>query len=527
MSNRTIRRASGATPVLMILTAGLAVIATACAPPPATNDAVPASDNVVLLPVESDPTITFAITFEVGSQDDPAGKEGLAALTGALISDGSTTESSYQQILDKLYPLASSYEVRVDKEMTTLSGRTHGDNLEAFFGLLQDAYLRPAFTEEDFERLRSDQLNYLEKTLRFASDEELGKAALTEAIFDGTPYHHPVAGTVAGLSSITLDDVTSFYRTHYTREATAVALGGGYGDDLPGRFAATLQQLPEGTAPAIREIQTTAISGRRVLLVDKPGADASISFGFPIEARRGERDFYALWIANSWLGEHRNSSSHLFKVIREARGMNYGDYSYIEVFPNGGRRQMPPTGVARRHQIFEVWIRTLPNDQALFALRAALRELQSLVDGGMSEEDFELTRSFLSKYYLHFAETTSQRLGYRLDDRFYEIDGEGHLARFGEMFRLPASGGTQPITRDEVNAAIKKYLRYDDLMIAIVTGEAEKLKAAIIADEPSPMTYASDKPEEVLAEDKIIEVYPLQVAEDAVRIVPVNEIFEQ
>ena len=69
------------------------------------------------------------------------GKEGLASLTGAMISGGATTASSYEEILEKLYPLAASYRVRVDKEMTTLRGRTHRDNLPAFFSLLQDAYL--------------------------------------------------------------------------------------------------------------------------------------------------------------------------------------------------------------------------------------------------------------------------------------------------------------------------------------------------------------------------------------------------
>ncbi len=48
---------------------------------------------------------------------------------------------------------------------------------------------------------------------------------------------------------------------------------------------------------------------------------------------RGDEDFYPLAVANSWLGEHRNSSSHLYQVIREERGLNYGDYSYIEYFP--------------------------------------------------------------------------------------------------------------------------------------------------------------------------------------------------
>ena len=504
--------------------AALAAISVTACGPTATDDGGAATpEHAVLLPVADDPTITFSIAFRVGSQNDPAGQEGLAGLTGALIEGGSTTENSYQEILDLLFPLASSYSVRVDKEMTTLTGRTHRDNLEAFFALLQDAYLRPAFTAEDFERLRGDHLNYLEKTLRFASDEELGKAALTDFLFAGTAYRHPIAGTVAGVKAITRDDVEAFYRRHYTAQNAVVALGGGYGAELPGRFAATLEQLPaatgDGGAPAAPDVQPAPIAGRRVLLIDKPGADASISFGFPLDVSRGEREFYALWLANSWLGEHRSSVGNLYNVIRATRGMNYGDYSYIEGFPEGGRRNMPPTGVAREHQIFEVWIRTLPNDQALFALRAALRELQQLVDEGLSEEEFELARSFLSKYHLNFADTTRERLGYRLDDHFYGIEGEGHLARFGEM--------TQSLTREEVNAAIRKHLRYDDLKIAIVTGEAEALEAAMIADDPSPIEYASMKPEEVLAEDKEIESYPLEIAEDAVRVVSIDEMFGQ
>ena len=496
---------------------GILPLASGACASPAPDDGKATPENVVLLPVADDPTISFKIWFKVGSQNDPAGKEGLAALTGALISDGSTTENSYEQILEKHYPLASGYGVRVDKEMTTLSGRTHRDNLETFFTLLQDAYLRPAFSEEDFERLRSNQLNFLEKTLRFSSDEELGKAALTELIFTGTRYCHPIAGTVEALKALTLGDVRNFYTAYYTRDNAVVALGGGYESSLVVRFADSLEGLPEGAPAATPKVTPAASTGRRVLLVQKPGADASISLGFPIDLQRGSRDFYALWIANSWLGEHRNSSSHLYQVIRETRGMNYGDYSYIETFPDGGRRQMPPTGVARRAQIFEIWIRTLPNDQALFALRVALRELQMLVEQGMTEDEFELTRSFLSKYCLHFAETTAARLGYRLDDRFYGIDGDGHLARFGEMM--------QSITREEVNVAIADYLQVDNLDIAIVTGEAETLKQAMIEDAPSPMTYDLQKSEDVLIEDQEIEDFPLRIAEDAVKIVPVDEIF--
>lgn len=471
----------------------------------------------VLLPVPDDPTISFMVWFKVGSQDDPPGKEGLAYLTGQMISQGATTANSYEEILKKLYPLAAGYGVRVDREMTTLGGRIHKDNLTPYYALFTDAYLKPAFKQEDFERLRSDQLNFLEKTLRYASDEELGKAALMSFVYDGTGYRHPPEGTVQGLKSITLDDVKRFYAERYTRNNAVVALGGGYTKDLADRFAASLASLPAGAPKAKPAPTPKPIQGRQALLVNKPGADASISFGFPIDVKRGDRDFYALWLANSWLGEHRNSSSHLYQVIREARGLNYGDYSYVEAYPEGGQRQMPPPNVARRRQLFEVWIRTLPNAQAHFALRAAMHELTDLVENGMTKEEFELTRSFLKKYSLHYAETTGERLGYAVDDRFYGIGEPGHLKKFHQVL--------DSLTREEVNAALKKHLKLANMKFAIVTGEAEAMAKALEADAPSPITYPAEKPAEILEEDKAIVAFPLKIADATV--VPVEQIFEK
>jgi zinc protease len=473
----------------------------------------------VLRPVPDDPTVTFMVQFRAGSQNDPPGKEGLAYLTGLMLSEAATEKNAYQEILRKLYPLASSYAIRVDKETATLSGRTHRDNLETYLELFTDAYVHPKFDPADFERHRSNVLNDLEKTLRYASDEELGKAALHAFVFERTPYRHPPQGTVEGVEAITLDDVKAFYTRHYTRDTALPALGGGYPEELVGRLQSTLEELPQGRPDPVPPPRPEPFEGVQVLLVSKPGADASISFGFPIRVKRGEREFYALWLANSWLGEHRNSSSHLYQVIRETRGMNYGNYSYIEWFPEGGMRQMPPPNVGRRQQLFEVWIRTLPNDKAHFALRAAMRELHRLVEEGLSEDEFLLTRSFLQKYVLHFAATNAVRLGYAVDDRFYGIPAPGHLARFREI--LPT------LTRDEVNAAIRKHFQVGNVKVAMVTGDAEGLRDALVADAPSPVIYTSPKPQEVLDEDREIEVFPIPVKPESVRIVPVEQFLQR
>lgn len=481
--------------------------------------AAPEESPVVLMNVAADPTISLTVQFAVGSQNDPPGKEGLAFLTGQMVADAGTEARSLDEILTALYPLAASYSMRVDVERSTLTGRVHRDNLEAYLTLFTDAFLHPAFDADDFERVRSDAVNAIENTLRYSSDEDLGKAALRELVFRGTPYAHLPEGSVAGLSAVTLDDVRAFHRQHYTVANALIGLGGGFDAALVERVKAAVAQLPAGTPTAPPAIAYAPIDGRSVLLVEKPGADASISFGFPVDVRRGEREFYALWVANSWLGEHRNQASHLFNVIREQRGLNYGDYSYIEAFPEGGERTMPPVNVPRRKQLFEVWIRTLPNPQAPFALRAALRELTRLVDGGMTAEQFELQRTFLKKYSLHFAETTAAKLGYAVDDRFYGIDGEGHLARFRRMM--------DELTLADVNAAIKKHLQYRNLKIAIVTGDAAGLRTVLASDTPTPVTYATSKPDAVLAEDREIAAFPLAIAAERIGTLPVTEAFER
>ena len=477
----------------------------------------------VLLPVANDPTISLRICFWVGSKSDPPGKEGLAALTAQMLTEGSTANHIYEEILDRLFPLAGGYAASVSEEMTVIHARIHGDNLEDFYGLFTDAILRPAFRQQDFDRLKADALSSVQNELRYASDEDLGKAVLYQEIFAGTSYAHPTVGLVKSLQGITLADVEQFYRTHYTRNGVVVGVGGHYPDTLPERLRRDLAVLPfagnvvlgGGTLPYIWP-KPPSLRGRHVTIVEKPCGATAISLGFPLPVLRNDPDWYALAVANSWLGQHRNAVSHLYQVIREQRGLNYGDYSYIEHFPGGTRLQIPPTNVCRRRQLFELWIRPVPHAARHFALRAALRELKTLVDHGMTESDFNSTRNFLRKYVLHLAPTTTERLGYALDDRFYGIEGS-HLANFRRMM--------DEVTLADVNAAIKAHLQYANLEIVLVTKDAQSLKEALVNDAPSPIAYPTPKSAPILAEDRAISTFPLEIKREDVRIIPVTELF--
>lgn len=470
--------------------------------------------STVLVPVENDPTVSFRLWFKAGSQDDPEGKEGLAYITASMLTEGSTESRDYEEIVEALYPLAADYQSQCHVEQTVISGRVHTDHRDSYYELLTDAILHPAFKQEDLDRIKKQTLNYLENILRYSSDEELGKAALYQFIYRGTPYGHVPYGTVESVKSITLDDIRQFYRKYYTRENVVVGLGGGYQESLVKQLREDLNELTDGEPNQPPVPQPDPIRGRQVLIVEKDANATAISIGFPIDLLRGSREWYALALANSWFGEHRQTNSHLFQVLREARGLNYGDYSYIERYPNGGSRTKPPRNVSLRQQLFEIWIRPAPNETRHFALRAAIRELQSLVENGLSEKEFDLTKQFFSKYVLHYAPTTMARLGYALDDVFYGIDGS-HLENLQTI--IPQ------LTREEVNRAVSKYFQFENLKIAVVTTEAEEFKQALVSDRTSPIEYSTPKPDDVLDEDKLIMEYPLNIQEEDVEIVPVEK----
>jgi zinc protease len=472
----------------------------------------------ILLPDADSPYVTFRIWIRAGSANDPAGKEGLAHLTGSLIGRGGTRSHPYETILQLLFPMAAGYSVAVDREMTVLEGTVHRDHLEAYYGLIRDALTAPAFDAGDFERLRTDQANYLENDLRYGADEELGKAVLHWAAFAGTSYAHPEAGLVQSVKALTLDDVKAFYETWYRRGNFVVGLAGGFGDDLVARLTADLAALPAGAAPAfVPPAPTKAARGLRVFIVEKDTRATAISFGHPIDVTRADDDFYRLMIPNSWLGEHRTSSSHLYQVMREARGLNYGDYSYIEWFAGSEWNEIPPPNHARHRQMFEVWIRPVMNANRHFALRQAMRELAMLVQDGMTPETLKLTQNYLLNFSLHYATTESARLGYAVDDRFYGLP-ESHLARIQKRVKTA--------TLEEINAALRRNIDVGNLDVVFITNDAAGLKQALVDNVASPIHYDAPTPESILAEDRIIQAYPLRIAAEAIRVIPVGEVFE-
>jgi len=475
----------------------------------------PSKLATVLLPGSS-PLVTFRILFTTGSAFDPPGKEGLAELTATMLAQGGTRSMSYDQIVQFLYPMASSVGSQVDKEMTVFTGTTHVENLDRYYSLFKDMLLDPGFRPEDFRRLREDAVNSLKVSLRESNDEELGKEHLYNVIYAGHPYGHYNGGKVSSLEKLTVDDVRSFYRSHYTGANLVIGLAGGYERAFESRVETDFGKLPEGKADKKRFDNPKLAAGTHIDILTRDTRSTAISLGFPIEVTRASRDWPALALAASYFGQHRSSNSYLYQRLREARGLNYGDYAYVEYFPRGMFLMVPDPNLGRQQQIFQIWIRPVEAENSMFALRAALYEYDKLVRDGISQEAFENTREFLTKFANVLTQTQGARLGYALDSHYYGIPDYNDYVKT-QFSRL---------TLADVNAAIRRHLKTDRLRIVMVTKNGDAIRDAILKNIPSPIAYNSPKPKEIMDEDKTIQAYKVNAKPEDVVIVPVAQVFQ-
>ncbi len=480
--------------------------------------------GVVELKLPQSGKVVVKLMFRNGSTCDPKGKEGLTFLTASLVAQGGTADMTFSQIQDAIYPMAANYGVDVDKEVTIFTFEVHRDWLKRFYLILRGLILTPSFTDQDFQRVKVNQQTYVDQVIRASSDEEYSKMALEDLLFRGTNYQHMKQGTSEGVKAITLDDVRKHYTAFFTGANLTIGVAGGYDDAFLSTLKEDLAKLP-GTTPVIPKSGAPRTpKGIEVEIVAKDNAFGSAIFtGVPLNVTRASDDFAALMVANSYLGEHRKSYSKLYQEIRENRSMNYGDYSYIEWYNNGGANMLPPPGVPRSSNYFAIWIRPVQIAAQLreqypelsdvkvghahFALRMALNELGVLVEKGMTEEQFETTRAFLQSYVKLYVQTPSDRLGYLMDSRAY--GRKDYISELGT--RLAA------LSREDVNRAIKKYWNAENMYVVIVTNtnEAEPLAKSLRENQPSPMSYSNvvkaGLPAAVLQKDAVVATMPLKV----------------
>jgi len=504
---------------------------------PAAPPELPA--NVVTLASPS-PLYEVQIMVRAGSALDSVGKEGTAALVGRMMLEGGFGDARYPVTKEKLAEITRPWgeaaypQVRVDKETTVFSMTVPRDVFPQFVArVLKPMLTQPLFMEAELERVRKEALVGIRSNLRLEQQEQLGLLALdnwvlSEVGIAGPDLAHLAQGTVQGLAAVTRDDLLNFYRRFYLPKNLYIAT------TIPAeRIQELTSALPRLNEPAVVRgglPPGPSKTGHQLLIITQPNAIATgLHLGFPIPLRRGDPDYWPLFVASTFFGAHRDNIGRLYKDIREDRGYNYGDYSYIEYYAARPFSLFPPPGTPREQQYFSMWIRPIGHQYAHFILKAMTWELDNLIRNGLTAEQAEAAKQKARTLYLNYADSKGRQLGYRLDDMFYGMKEHGYLA---EML-----ANIDKTTVEQVNAAIRKYLQVANLKYVIVTSEeqAQKLAGDIAGDTDvvakTRQEYHISEPvppekQAILEQDERWKAYKLDIPRESITIVKAERMFE-
>ena len=493
--------------------------------------------NLVTLASPS-PLYEVEIMVQAGSAEDMPGKEGTANLVGRMLLEGGFGDPRYPVTKEKLAEITRPWgeaaypQVRVDKEATVFSMTVPRDVFPQFVArVLKPMLTQPLFLEAELARVRKEALVGIRSSLRFEQQEQLGLLALDDWILEGTPLGHLAQGSVQGLQAVTRDDLALFYKKSYQAQNMFVAASITDGTMLrllQSALPADTSVFPDRSGSKLLGWKSNA--GRQVLLITQPNAIATgVHLGFPIAVKRGDPDYWPLFVASTFFGAHRDNIGRLYKDIREERGYNYGDYSYIEYYAARPSALFPPPGTPRDQQYFSMWIRPVAHQYAHFILKAMTWELDNFIQNGMTAEQVEAAKQKARTLYLNYADSKGRQLGYRLDDMFYGMKDRGYLE---EML-----ANLDKLTAEQVNAAIKKYLQVANLKYVIVTNEsvAQKLADDIAGDtnvvSKTREEYHISEPvppekQKMLAEDEQWKAYRLNIPRENITIVKAEQMFE-
>jgi zinc protease len=470
--------------------------------------------TVVKLPTQR-PVVALKLAFRTGSVDDPTDKEGLTALTLRLMAEGGTKSYSSSQLLEALYPMAAELDTSTDRELTVISARVHKEKLDAFLKIFSEVLLEPRFDPKEFERLQVSALNKIKTGLRSENDELLSRVSLDAVIHMGTRSESWPVGTVKGLTAITLDDVKAQWKRVLTQDRLILGMAGAVDPKLEKQLKALAAKLPPKGPDVAPPAPAPGVHGY-TYVIRKETASTAAALGFTYALRRSDPDFFAVALATSYLGEHRQSHGVLFQELREKRGLNYGDYAYAEHFEQEGWSSIGRVNIPRSTQDFSIWVRPVEPQNAVFSARGALYFLDKMLHEPIPEDKLKTAAGFLIGYTRSWEETDLRRLGWAIDDQLYGTPG------FLEQYRAALAR----LTPEQVQAAAARHLSADNLNFVFVTKEADALASKLKSRTASAISYASPKPQAVLTEDEAIAKYPLPAPSSRIVVIDAGKVME-
>jgi len=299
--------------------------------------------KVILAPRTGVPTVSMNLIVEAGSAADPAGKNGVAQLAPAVMTNG-TDSLNALQISDRLQLLGASVGAGSAVDYTNVSLNAIESRLEPSLALYADIIQHPAFRAEDFQRAQAQQVSGIQQSNR--NPGAIASRVLAANVYGPeNPYGRPVSGTEASVKTLTPADAKAYHAEWFRPDnATLVVVGDTTQAELAPALERAFRTWRAPATPLPAKPATPALpsqSAPRVLIVDRAGPQSSITAGRLAPAFDAANEG-AIDVANTALGGAFTSRINM--NLREDKHWSYGAGSGLRA-ARGERMFLVSTGV--------------------------------------------------------------------------------------------------------------------------------------------------------------------------------------
>ena len=280
--------------------------------------------RTLLFDIPGQYVVSVRLVVPVSLATEPRHLEGVTAMTGRLLDEGTTRHTS-----EEFAELLERHGIALGSGVTEGGLSVDLDVPQRFLGtaldLIRQALSEPAFPEEEVGRILRSRLAEIEQER--ASAAHRAARELIATLFDASDRaSRPTCGSAETIAAVTRDDIVERHATCLGPDGATLVIAGDLGDvDAEGLAARALGtwRAPRHVPPPPAAPPVPATDRARIVVVDRPGSvQSELSVAQPGPDRHIGRGWAPHPVLAFVLGG--SPKARVDALLREDKGYTYG-----------------------------------------------------------------------------------------------------------------------------------------------------------------------------------------------------------
>lgn len=406
--------------------------------------------TVYLMEQHEVPLISLSLAVPGGSIYDGS-KAGVAFLTAEALHFG-TKSYTKDQIEETFDFYGASFSSRAINESARINASFASSDKEKILPVIKEMVVNPVFDETEFGKRKQRALLELKQAKE--SPRRVIKSYFDKFLYGNNPYGSPVTGTVSSVSSISLDDLKSFYEKNYFPNGSVIALAGDFNTaEMKSYISQLFGDWKRKDIPKVENLAPEGkLNSNRVLLVNKDDATETTFLIGSYGIKQSNPDFVAVEVINTILGGR--FTSWLNDELRVNSGLTYGARSSFSALRETGTFTI------------STYTRTATT---VDAIDLALKVLRRLHEKGIDEKTLTSAKNYLKGQFPPKYET-SGALSELLVNMF--------VYNYNESFINDFEKNVDGLTLEKAKEITAKYFPENNLQFVLI-GKASEISQKV------------------------------------------------